>query len=66
MKDRYIPLQSECSVLPLGGEMSDVIFLSETMTAERYQVFIMNFVSLLEVEQDCWFQLHCIAARTGN
>jgi hypothetical protein len=33
------------------------IFFSETITAERYQELIMNFISLLEAEeQDCWFQ----------
>jgi hypothetical protein len=32
------------------------IFFSETVTAEGYQEMIMNFISLLEVEQDCWLQ----------
>jgi hypothetical protein len=42
-------------------------FLSETITAEHYQEFIMNLISLLEVnEQDCWFQQDGATAHTEN
>jgi hypothetical protein len=37
------------------------------ITAERYQELIMNFISLLEVdEQDCWFQQDGATAHTEN
>jgi hypothetical protein len=33
------------------------IFFSEMITAEHNQELMINFISLLEVdEQDCWFQ----------
>jgi hypothetical protein len=35
------------------------------ITAERYQEFIMNLISLLKVdEQDCWFQQDGATAHT--
>jgi hypothetical protein len=44
-----------------GRRMTGVIFFSETITAERYQKLIMNFIPVLEAdEQDCWFQLRRI------
>jgi hypothetical protein len=37
------------------------------MTAERYQELVINFISLLEVdEQDCWFQQDGATAHTAN
>jgi hypothetical protein len=43
------------------------IFFRETKTAERYQEIIMNFISLLEVdEQDCWFQEDGATVHTEN
>jgi hypothetical protein len=37
------------------------------MTAESYQELIMNFISLLETnEQDCWFQQDGATAHTAN
>jgi hypothetical protein len=43
------------------------IFFSETITAERYQELIMNFISVLEVdERDCSFQQDGIMAHTAN
>jgi hypothetical protein len=43
------------------------IFFSETITAERYQELIMNFIFLWEVdEKDCWFQQDGATAHTGN
>jgi hypothetical protein len=43
------------------------IFFSETITADRYQELVMNFISLLEVDgQDCWFQQDGATAHTAN
>jgi hypothetical protein len=43
------------------------IFFSETKTTESYQELIMNFISLLEAdEQDCWFQQDGATAHTAN
>jgi hypothetical protein len=43
------------------------ILFSETITAERYQELIMNFISLLEAdEQDCWFQQDGAMAHRAN
>jgi hypothetical protein len=43
------------------------VFFNETITAERYQELIMNFISLLEAhEQDCWFQQNGATAHTEN
>jgi hypothetical protein len=37
------------------------------VTAEHYQELIMNFISLLEVdEQDCWFQQDGAMVHTAN
>jgi hypothetical protein len=37
------------------------------VTAERYQEFIMNFISLLEVDkQDCWFQQDGATVHAAN
>jgi hypothetical protein len=50
-----------------GRRVIGPIFFSETITAERYQELIMNFISLLEVdEQDCWFQQDEATAHTAN
>jgi hypothetical protein len=50
-----------------GRRIIGHIFFSETITAERYEELIMNFISLLEVdEQDCWFQQHGATAHTAN
>jgi hypothetical protein len=43
------------------------IFFIETITAECYQELIMNFIFLLEVdEQDCWLQRAGATAHTAN
>jgi hypothetical protein len=43
-----------------------IVFI-ETITAERYQELNMNFISLLEVdEQDCWLQQDVATAHTEN
>jgi hypothetical protein len=43
------------------------IFFSETITAERYQELIMNFISVLEADkQYCWFQQDGATAHTEN
>jgi hypothetical protein len=45
----------------------DPICFTETITAECYQEFIVNFISLLEVDkQDCWFQQDGATAHTAN
>jgi hypothetical protein len=44
-----------------------LICFSETITAERYQELIMNFISLLEVdEQNCLFQQDGATAHTAD
>jgi hypothetical protein len=43
------------------------VFFNETVTADRYQELIMNFISPLEVdEQDCWFQQDGATSHTAN
>jgi hypothetical protein len=43
------------------------IFFSETVTAEKYQEIIMQFISLLnEEERFCWLQQDGATLHTGN
>jgi hypothetical protein len=43
------------------------IFFSETVTAEKYQTIIMQFISLLsEEEHFCWLQQNGATSHTAN
>jgi hypothetical protein len=42
------------------------IFFSETVTAEKYQEIIMQFISLLNEEHICWLQQDGATSHTAN
>jgi hypothetical protein len=64
-----VPLHSQkigCWCAISRKRIVDPIFFSETVTAEKYQEIIMQFILLLNEERFCWLQQDGATSQTAN